>query len=273
MLVLKRVLNIKRENIYPTRIAKAILRRIKDIPRVISWNLPVGFAKFNRNRLKQFHNIHKGKRVFILANGPSLKQMDFGKLKEEITIGMNRIYLLKEENGFLPNYLASIAEKTQLEQFNEDFNKLDITCFFPWDYHRKMSKKPNQFFIKGRFSPKFVTDLTKRIGSGKSVTYACIQIAYYMGFDEVYLIGKDHSYNTDARTGTYFVSDGNESNHFIKGYYKSGMVWDAPDYETEEFVYSISKSAFEKNGRKIFDATINGKLDVFKKIDFNSLFK
>ena len=63
-----------------------------------------------------------------------------------------------------------------------------------------------------------------------------------------------------------------ESNHFIKGYYKPGMVWDAPDYETEEFVYRLSKEAFEKNGRKIFDATISGKLQVFEKVNYNDLF-
>jgi hypothetical protein len=273
MLALIRILNIKRENIYPSRIAKAVLRRIKDVPKVVSWYLPFGYAKLNRKRLKQFHNIHKGKRGFIIANGPSLRNIDFNKLKDEITIGMNRIYLLKEDKGFLPTYLASIAIKTQLVQFNQDYDNLEITCFFPWNYRGNMSKKSNQYFIKDKFSPKFTYDLTKRIGSGKSVTYACIQIAFYMGFDEVYLIGKDHSYNTEARTGTYFISDGNETNHFIKGYYKPGMVWDAPDYETEEFVYRLSEKAFKKNGRKIFDATINGKLDVFEKVIFNELFK
>jgi len=272
MLTLKRFLNLKLENIYPSRIAKAFLRRIVDVPRAISWNLPFGFAKINRARLKQFQNIHKGKRGFIIANGPSLKHIDFDKLKGEISIGMNRIYLLKEENGFLPTYLVSVAEKTQLKQFNKDFNELAVTCFFPWDYRKKMGRKSNQFFIKSRFSPRFSTDLTGRIGSGKSVTYTCIQIAFYMGFDEVFLIGKDHSYNTNARAGTFFVSDGNESNHFIKGYYKPGMVWDAPDYETEEFVYRLSKEAFEKDGKQIKDATINGKLDIFEKVDYDKLF-
>ncbi len=32
-------------------------------------------------RIKEFKDIHKGKRAFIIGNGPSLKQTDFSKLK------------------------------------------------------------------------------------------------------------------------------------------------------------------------------------------------
>ena len=35
------------------------------------------------------------------------------------------------------------------------------------------------------------------------------------------------------------------------------MVLDAPDYETEEFVYRVSNMAFERNGRIVFDASVN----------------
>ena len=42
--------------------------------------------------------------------------------------------------------------------------------------------------------------------------------------------------------------------------------------ETEEFVYRLSRMAFERNGRRIFDATANGKLNVFEKVNFDNLF-
>ena len=42
---------------------------------------------------------------------------------------------------------------------------------------------------------------------------------------------------------------------------------------SEEFSYNLARKAFEENGRKIFDATINGKLTVFKKVNFYDLFK
>ena len=100
-----------------------------------------------------------------------------------------------------------------------------------------------------------------------------MQLAYYMGFKKVYIIGKDHSYNTKRKSGENIKSSGKENNHFIKGYYKEGQNWDAPDYETEEFAYSLARTAFEKDGRKILDATIGGRLKVFKKVNYNDLFK
>src|SRR5688572_2335525 len=59
-------------------------------------------------RLKQFKDIHKGKRAFIIGNGPSLKQTDLTKLKNEITFGMNRIYIAFPEMDFETTYFVSI---------------------------------------------------------------------------------------------------------------------------------------------------------------------
>ena len=56
--------------------------------------------------LSELKNIHKGKRAFIIGNGPSLKQTDLSKLKTEITFGMNRIYLAFPEWVFTTNYLC-----------------------------------------------------------------------------------------------------------------------------------------------------------------------
>lgn len=273
MHALRRLASLNREDITAKRVLLAILRRIADIPHLIAWYSPVGFAKANRQRLKRLRNAHRGKRCFIVANGPSLKRVDFSKLKNEYTIGMNRIYLMKGVNGFMPNYLVSIDKECQLLQFTEEYDRTQVPSFYNWDLRGLFSKSDNQIFIKGRFSPAFSKDIAEeRMGNGKSVTYACIQLAFHLGFEEVYLIGKDHSYNTDEKAGEGIESTGNEGNHFIKGYYKKGMRWDAPDYLSEEYAYKLAREAFEQEGRVIMDATPGGKLDVFEKVDFESLF-
>jgi hypothetical protein len=48
-------------------------------------------------RLAALKDVHKGRRAFIIGNGPSLRQTDLSKLKNEFTFGMNRIYLLFPE--------------------------------------------------------------------------------------------------------------------------------------------------------------------------------
>jgi hypothetical protein len=269
---LKRIKSIKKEDLSFLRIINAIFRRIYYIPQRFIYYIPFGFYQRNRKNLKSFNNIHKGERCFIIANGPSLKHVDFSLLENEFTIGMNRIYLMKEQNGFTPNYLACIDEKSQINQFHEEFNKVEIPCFFNFKLRNKFSKLSNQNFVLGKFSQSFAKGISKAYGNGKSVTYTAIQLAFYMGFKEVYIIGKDHSYNTAQKAGTGIKSDGDENNHFIKGYYKKGQNWDAPDLFGEELAYKIARNEFEKNNRKILDATVDGKLQVFEKIDFFSLF-
>lgn len=261
------------KNISYDRFYYALKRRIDNIPNAIAWFINIGYSKKNKNKLLDYKNIHKGERCFILANGPSLNKIDFNLLKNEYTIGMNRIYLLQKVNGFIPDYLACIDEKCQLKQFYDEYNQLNIPCFFNWNQRKLFDKKSNQSFVKVKFSTGFSRDIVRsQTYNGASVTYTCIQLAYYMGFHEVYLIGKDHEYKCHVKAGKTSISDGAEKNHFIDGYYKKGQVWDSPTYEVEECAYEIAKSVFEKENKVIKDATVGGKLNVFEKVDFNSLF-
>ena len=262
----------KKSDITFKRIISAMGRRIVSIPERLYFYWPFGFSKRNRNKLKALKDKHKGQRCFIVCNGPSLKEINFDLLKDEITFGMNRIYLMKEQNGFEPTYFGCIDKNSQTLQFHDDMDNLEMPCFFAFGLRKYFSKKDNQIFLGGRFSHKFQTDASKLLGNAKSITYKLMQLAYHMGFQEVYVIGKDHSYNTTEKAGTGIKATGNEENHFIKGYYKPGMRWDAPDYVAEEFEYEMAREAFEKAGRVIKNATIGGKLEVFERIDFYSLF-
>jgi hypothetical protein len=274
MIGLQRLMRIKLSELSFSRVIEALRVRLIYIPQLIIWNLPWGFNKLNRNKLKDLNNLHKDKkRCFILASGPSLKEINFDLLKNETTFAMNRAYMMKEQIGFTPTYLCCIDKYSQLLQFTKKYDNFDeIPTFYNWDLRRLFTKKDNRYFIKNRFSSKFLTKLPGMFGNGKSVTYACIQLAFIMGFEEVYLIGKDHSYNTDKKVGKEVLSTGNDGNHFLKNYYNKGQVYISPDYNGEEFAYKIGRDAFEKNHRIIKDATINGKLNVFEKIDFYDLF-
>jgi hypothetical protein len=67
-------------------------------------------------------------------------------------------------------------------------------------------------------------------------------------------------------------STGDDPNHFAPNYFGKGFRWHLPDLEGSELAYRVAKHIFAMNGRKIFDATINGKLDVFPKAAYYSLF-
>ncbi len=105
------------------------------------------------------------------------------------------------------------------------------------------------------------------------MTYTAMQIAYYLGFQRIILVGVDHSFKTTkGEPGSPVVSQGDDPNHFDPQYFGKGFRWLLPDLEMSELAYRIAKYQFERANREIVDATIGGKLQVFRKVDYRSLF-
>lgn len=260
--------------ITPRRIYEAIIRRLQEIPHNVSWSYLKGVSTRNRKNIYAFHNRHKGERCFIIANGPSLKNMDLTPLQNETTIGMNRIYLLFDEWGFKTTYLACINELV-LDQFYEDIRKLNQPKFLNWNRRRLFLTDSNSVFIKLGLSLKdtFAQDLTNEISSGGTVTFAALQLAYYMGFKEVIMIGLDHNFVEKGRPNKTEIrhSDKDES-HCHPNYFPKGIKWQLPDLLRSEQAYALARKAYEEDGRVILDATVGGKCDIFEKVDFNTLF-
>jgi hypothetical protein len=93
-----------------------------------------------------------------------------------------------------------------------------------------------------------------------------------MGFTQVILIGVDHSFASKGEANKTVVSDGDDPNHFSPHYFGKGFRWQLPDLETSEIGYALARKAFEKAGRQVLDATVGGKLTIFPKVDYESLF-
>jgi hypothetical protein len=267
-------MRFKLTEVTPQRLYEAGKRRLCEIPHTLAWNSSGGLALANRTKIEHFYNLYKGQRCFIIANGPSLKKMELSPLRDEITIGMNRIYLLFEEWGFHTTYLACINELV-LEQFNNDISKLDIPKFLNWNRRNYFRDDDEAIFLKLALgiNDTFGHDLTKEIASGGTVTYACLQLAYYMGFEEVILIGLDHNFVEKGRPNkTEVRASEKDESHCHPNYFPKGIKWQLPDLLRSEQAYSLARSAFEKDGRKVLDATKDGKCEVFEKIEFDSLF-
>ena len=227
----------------------------------------------SHHELTGYRDQHRGKRCFIIGNGPSLRQTDLSLLKDEITFGLNRIYLLFPELGFSTTYLVSVNDLV-VEQCAGEIGKLDMPKFITWRARRWLTKDPQTIFVDTDYTgpEDFSTDAAGRVFEGFTVTFVALQLAYYMGFEEVILVGVDHNFTTKGPANTAIISDGNDPNHFASNYFGKGFKWQLPDLEGSERAYRLAKQAFEKDGRKIEDATVDGKLTVFPKIVYSSLF-
>lgn len=230
----------------------------------------------SRRKLRTFQDRYSGERCFIIGNGPSLKKTDLTQLKDEFTFGMNRIYLAFKEMGFQTSFLVSINNLV-IEQCHQDFKSLNLPKFFSW--HSKdllvpegLPDSETHFLHTSYSGPRFNSQISSRFWEGATVTNICLQLAFCMGFSEVYLIGVDHSFNTKGEANKTVVSEGDDPNHFSPEYFGKGFRWQLPDLETSELAYMLALESYEAAGRKIFDATIDGKLEIFHKIDYDSIF-
>lgn len=93
-----------------------------------------------------------------------------------------------------------------------------------------------------------------------------------MGFEQIVLIGVDHSFVAKGKPNATVVSQGDDLSHFDPGYFGKGFRWQLPDLDTSEQGYWMARQAFETAGRTVVDATINGQLQVFPKVSYDSLF-
>lgn len=227
-------------------------------------------------RLAALKDIHKGKRAFIIGNGPSLRQTDLSKLRNEFTFGMNRIYLLFPELGFHTTYFVSINDLV-IEQFKDEILALPMPKFLAWRSHRHFSPQLQFtqlpiFLYTSYTSPRFSKTVTGRVWEGATVTNVALQIAFHMGFEKVILIGVDHNFTSKGDANKTVVSQGDDPNHFAPNYFGKGAKWQLPDLDTSEIGYSLARESYRKAGREVIDATVGGKLMIFPKVDYNSLF-
>ena len=227
-------------------------------------------------RLAALKDVHKGKRAFIIGNGPSLKQTDTSKLKNEITFGMNRIYLAFPAWGFTTSYLC-VTNDLVVEQFVDDINALTIPKFIAWrshhhfNYQLPITQLPT-FIYTTYTGPKFSTDVRGRVWEGATVTNLALQLAFHMGIEKAILIGVDHNFADKGDANKTVVSQGDDPNHFMPNYFGKGVKWQLPDLDTSEIGYALARDAYQHAGRKVVDATVGGKLTIFSKVEYDSLF-
>jgi hypothetical protein len=245
-----------------------------EIPHTLAWRVQP-FARINRERIHSFQGIHAGKRCFIVANGPSLAKTNLEFLKNEITFGVNRIYLYFNNTSFRPTYYLAVNELV-LEQFSDEIRQLEMPKFLNWN--RRSLYDPNDqrtVFLKSRMviRDSFQSDMTRPLVMGGTVTFTALQLAFYMGVQKAILVGLDHSYiDKGIPSGTETRTAEKDESHFHPNYFPKGAKWQLPDLHRSEIDYSLAREIYERNGREIVDATLGGKCQIFKKVDYLSIF-
>ena len=234
-----------------------------------------------------------GQRCFLMGNGPSLNKTRLELLADEIVWGFNKIYLLFNRIAWRPQFYVT-NDKRLTQNISKEIDVLirqlpESIFFFPnhflsnevnstygnvyWYHEMPLNKQPSSNSIL------FSLDPSKFIVNTSTVTIVGLQLAVYLGFNPIYLIGCDTSYSIPAtvkfenENPELLISTlDDDQNHFSPNYSGIGDKWSAPNVPLMVTQYMDAKKALGESNVKVYNATVGGELEVFPRVEFESLF-
>lgn len=238
--------------------------------------------KADKKALRAFRNIHQGKRCFIIGNGPSLTLEDLERLQGEYTFASNKIDTVFDKIRWRPTYYVVSDNDITPEMYERSRHYDDgvMAKFFPANFREGCSgENRNAWFYNyvgcdttGKVPPEFSTDMTRYLTEGFSVAYVAMQMAVYMGFKEIYLLGIDFSWAIYKDCQGNIYENGTAKHRFYEDNHDEDEI-SIPNVELMENAYKQALKYCDAHGIKIFNATRGGKLNVFKRISFDSLWE
>lgn len=231
-------------------------------------------------------------RCFVIGNGPSLGDMDLSVLADEITIGANSFYKHKDADAVGLDYLC-IGDATFWEDTpnSVEWHRIiestlpNTTMMFHAEAralierHGLYSGNDVHLYRHGLTvsSPELVHfDFTRPLNAGHTTgSRLAIPLAFYLGLKEIYLIGFDASW-LDAYEGSYhfydthrqwpnFDSQAADERH---PRYADQLINALRDFDS----HGLLAESAPLHGVRIFNAGRGGRLDMYPRVDFESLF-
>lgn len=236
----------------------------------------------NLQKWKSLEGKYAGKRIFIIGNGPSLNATPLHLLKNDYTMCFNRFNLMFERIGWKPSFYMvtdDLVIKDIHKEINEDILPKVQYAIFP-DIHpsnveftKYIEQRDNVLWIKTDI-PEFRSDLPN-CGINLTVVNAGLQVAAFLGFAEIFLVGVDMNFSDQKVkkiTARDWEASEQDPNHFDPRYFGKGKKYHNPAVNDMIIKFYQGKSFFDKLNVKIFNAGIGGNLEAFPRVAFSTLF-
>lgn len=230
--------------------------------------------------IREKKNLHNGQRCFIIGNGPSLSVEDLECLKNEVTFASNRIYYMFSKVNWRPTYFFATDNDVILKEI-ETFKKLEMKEKFinsaAKKYGRKEADNIHYIFLYGPFylnrNRVYLHSISEHVdkyfSQSNTVTCSCIEMAIYMGFKEIYLLGVDHNYSKMIDMNG-IVSEKKDVKTYFDGM-KGGTTVSIYNPTAATRGFENCKKYADAHGIKILNATRGGMLEVFDRVDFDAI--
>jgi hypothetical protein len=221
----------------------------------------------------KFHNLHEGETGIVVANGPSLADVPVDFLHKYPSLGCNRITHMYPD--FVPNYYACLGwNQVDTPERRETIYPMleDDRCEaafinrmwaqeFPYDnVHSILGGK--YYGLEPKQMRGFSMSPLEITGLGFTMTYVLLQIAFYMGFETVLIVGLDHHYPKTSKK--HFYDDSEFPNFEVA---PGPLYEDKPDFwrTGADAVFRVAEEVYYNNGRDIINLTDESRCTVFRK--------
>ena len=240
----------------------------------------------NRAKLKALRDTHMGEKCFIIGNGPSLKADDLEIIREKgiFSLASKGIYKIFKDTNWRPD-IWGVSDLDYIEIKQNDLNKLEgftkLVCAQSVITQGVLIKDAIYYpFIQAERSPKcFNRDILDGVHFYGTITGKLINIAVYMGFNEIYLLGCDNTLPTKIDASGKKVLDTSADSHFSKDYYsdsseelkadKNVDVEESMKYVCDAF--KDIKYFCDMFGVRVYNATRGGELEAFPRVNFDCI--
>ncbi|MGI6069345.1 MAG: 6-hydroxymethylpterin diphosphokinase MptE-like protein [Blautia sp.] len=235
-------------------------------------------ADGNFKRLQSYQNAHKGERCFLVGTGPSLVPEDLDKIQGEKAFGCNMLYKLYPKTSWRPDYYCMTDRVYAKYQSQEMLKHVEAPVFTPKSAYRRMPVHGEQVIYVND-----IYDYNTYKPRGKMLSYCwlkasvmlfMLEMAVYMGFTEIYLLGVDctNTYRPDGHFTKDYVKDdakAAEKERLESDLKKEKMtpeeMW-AHNYRRNIEAYEEIAKFAQKKGISIYNATRGGNLEVFPRV-------
>ncbi len=225
------------------------------------------------NLIRKYKGIHENERCFIIGNGPSLSAKDLSLIENEKSFAFNSIYHIYNKTSWRPTYYM-LTDKALISTFmKEPIPDLEVNGSFVFSkklsQYWKLKNNTIEIFLKGKvpvhresyFNTTISSDVSKFFTASQSVIINAFELAFYMGFKEICIIGVDHDFPVEVdMKGEKTLKD--TKSHFEENKDKCNFLT-YKDALTK--CYETCKDYADKNGIKIWNSTRGGKLEVFER--------
>lgn len=212
-------------------------------------------------------------RCYILGAGPSLSNIDLDLLIGQKVITVNRLYLLESYEALSPIFHCALDPAMCNGVYKEEF--YDVITSHPSINYLLSGNVPNSFrelentficqvgLIPSKIVKPFRLDLPS--AAFANVVQFALELAMYMGFKEIILLGCDFN-QFASRTDSHVYDDRVAANKRTLS-----MTHELLTHMIMLLQYEYIKEYADLRGISIFNATEGSLLDVFEMKKFDDL--